>query len=82
MKQGMRGNYLHLFLSPKKLKIDKVLEQLHTPAPSSPNSSCTALYWQALKTAEIYVERNIYDSGISEKSAVNKGKIIGKKKKK
>lgn len=29
-KQKMRGNYLHLFLSPIKPKIDNVLEQLHT----------------------------------------------------
>lgn len=42
-KQKMRGNYIHLFLSPIKPKIDNVLEQLHTLAPSPVNSSCTVL---------------------------------------
>lgn len=40
-KQKMRGN--HLFLSPRKPKIDNVLEQLHTLAPSPVNSSFTIL---------------------------------------
>lgn len=58
-----------------------MLEQLHTPAPSSPNSSCTVLSYQALRTAEIHVERNIYVSGISEKSVVNTGENHKEKKK-
>lgn len=65
----MRGNYLHLCLSPIKTKIDKVLEQLHTLAPSSVNSSCTVLNKQAVK--EICGERNFCISGVSESLLVN-----------
>lgn len=68
----MRGNYLHLFLSPIKPKIDNVLEQLHTHAPSPVNSSCTVLNQQAVKEKN-FGERNFYISDISERIVVNAG---------